>query len=229
MTGSVEHASLQSTAGLIRLRIQLVYPEVVLLQAGMFVAMVWRGLDYVTPPDEEISSQAAIEQAAPFPLWGALFLLAGVAGLLGLRLARWPLAVMAHALGVALYTAFAIGTLISIGMRVHQAPSALALAWIVTLLGAGVVTVAVTYWQWPRYRMLGWFGLVFAVVASIVIVASSSGVYGWRTATGWLFVGCVGHAVMARASADAWKDYTGRRPAAVRRQGTTRGATDGPE
>ncbi|WNY14837.1 hypothetical protein SEA_MOONTOWERMANIA_43 [Gordonia phage MoontowerMania] len=223
-----EHASLQSAAGLVRLRIQLVYPEVVLLQAGMFLTMIWRGLDYAIPPNDEPTTLSAIEQAAPFNVWGGLFLLGGVTGLLGLRYVRWPLTVFAHGLGVALYFAFSLGSLVSIIVRASEPPTMLAFAWITALLGSAAITIAVVSWAWPQYRAVSWVIAAVAAVASVVITASSSDVYGWRTATGWLFVLCVGHAVMASASSDAWKDYTGRGAAEIRRRGQTKESTSGP-
>ncbi|AXH44907.1 minor tail protein [Gordonia phage Bizzy] len=225
-----EHASLQSAAGLVRLRIQLVYPEVVLLQAGMFLTMIWRGLDYAIPPNDAPASLSAIEQAAPFNVWGGLFLLGGTAGLLGLRWVRWPLTVFAHGLAVALYFAFALGSLVSIIVRAGHPPTLLAVAWIAALMGAAFITVGVVSWAWPQYQAAAWVGVAIAAVTSVVVIASASDVYGWRTATGWLFVLCVGHAVMASASSDAWKDYTGRGAAEIRRRGPQKEAiTSGPQ
>ena len=193
--------------GLVRLRIQLVYPEVVAVQAGLFVAMLWRGFDYVSPPDEEVKTLTAVEQALPFSAWGGLFLVAALAGLLGLRWVRWPLTALAHYLAVALYFSFGLGSLVSIMDRIKQPPSWLAVAWIVTIMGASLITVAVVRRWAARYLTLAWTGVGLGAVGSVVILASSAGVYGWRTATGWLFVQCIAHLMCARASSDTWREH----------------------
>lgn len=211
---TMQHASLTTLPrGLVRLRIQLIYPEVVVLQAGLFVAMLWRGLDYVSPPNEEVSSLTAVEQAAPFEAWGAVFLIVGVLGLAGLRWPRYPLTAVAHGTGVALYFAFGVGALVSVAQRIAHPPSMLALSWIAVLIGSSFITFAIASWKAPDYRTLAAVGIVAALILSVTILASASGIYGWRTATGWLFVSCVGHAMMARASSDAWRDHHENREA----------------
>ncbi|QPO17120.1 membrane protein [Gordonia phage Lilbeanie] len=196
--------------GLIRLRIQLVYPEVVVIQACLFIAMVWRGLDYVSPPDEEVSTLTAVEQALPFTTWGTFFLLGGLLGLAGLHYPRWPLTAFAHYIAVTLYAGFSFGAFISILDRIEGAPSLLAMAWIAVLMSSGVITWGVVHHWMPEYRSMALVGIALALIGSLVILASSSGVYGWRTATGWLFVQCVAHLMMARASTDAWNEQRQR-------------------
>lgn len=211
---SMQHASLSTLPeGLIRLRVQLIYPEVVFVQVGLFAAMIWRGLDYISPPNEEVATLTAVEAALPFTAWGTMFLLFGFMGLAGLRWPRYPLTAIAHGIAVALYFAFGVGAVVSVLDRVQHPPSLLAVAWCAAICGSALVTLAVAHWQAPRYRSLAVVGVFIAAVLSLVIVASASGVYGWRTATGWLFVSCIANAMMARASSDAWRDHNERREA----------------
>lgn len=213
VTDDMQHASLTTLPGLIRLRIQLVYPEVVFIQVGLFLVAIWRGLDYVSPPNESPETLTAVEQAAPFVVWGSIFLTVGIMGIAGLRWPRFPLTAAAHYLAVALYFAFGVGALVSILARIQHPPSVLALAWVAVLMGSSLITLAVA-WRWaPQYLSLTGVGVAAATITSLVIVASASGVYGWRTATGWLFAACVAHAMMGSASADAWMDHRDEREA----------------
>lgn len=193
-------------SGPIRLRVSLIYPEIAIFQIGLFVAMIWRGLDYVTPPDEKPTALSVVEQALPFHAWGALLLGFGAVGLAGLVWCRWPLTALAHGAAVALYAAFAVGSLLSILERIEHKPSPLAWSFATFAVLAAVVTLAMVEWRAPSWRGAAWVLLAATVTGVIIVLASTSGVYGWRTATDWVFTLTVAHAVMADASIDAWRD-----------------------
>ncbi|WP_148281565.1 hypothetical protein [Tsukamurella sp. 1534] len=193
-------------SGPIKLRVSLIYPEIAVFQIGLFVAMIWRGLDYVTPPDEKPGALSVVEQALPFHAWGAALLGAGAVGLLGLVWARWPITALAHGGAVALYAAFAVGSLLSILERIETAPPLLVTATLVLVFAAVVIVVALVEWRAKAWRSAAWVLLAATVTGCIIALAASTGVYGWRTATDWLFVLAVAHAVMADASIDAWRD-----------------------
>lgn len=193
-------------SGPIRLRVSLIYPEIAMFQFGLFAAMVLRGLDYATPPDEFPGALTVIEQALPLHLWGALFVGFGALGILGLRWIRWPIAALAHGAAVGLYAAFAVGSLLSILERIERAPSLLAWAASGCAVLAAVLVLAIVEWRAPSWRSMAWILLAATVSGAIIVLGASAGVYGWRTATDWAFVFAVAHAVMADASIDAWRD-----------------------
>ena len=98
----------------VRLRVRLIWPEVVAVQACLFIAAITRGLDYASPPAPSSATLSVIERTAPMGAWGALFLAGGIVGIAGLRIDRWPLASMGHVLCLAGYGAFAVGSLIEV-------------------------------------------------------------------------------------------------------------------
>ncbi|WP_411815481.1 hypothetical protein [Gordonia sp. SND2] len=98
----------------VRLRVRLIWPEVVAVQVCLLFAAAWRGLDYLTPPDPASSALSVIEKTAPMTIWGILFLSGGLIGLIGLRFDRWPLAAAGHVLAIAGYGAFAVGSAIEV-------------------------------------------------------------------------------------------------------------------
>lgn len=197
---------MSALSGPIRLRVSLIYPEIAMFQFGLFFAMVLRGLDYTTPPDEFPGALTVIEQVMPLHLWGALFVGCGALGILGLRWIRWPIAAVAHGGAVGLYAAFAVGSLLSILERINQAPSALAWAASGTAVLGAVLVLAFVEWRARSWRSMAWILLAATVSGAIIVLGASVGVYGWRTATDWAFVFAVAHAVMADASIDAWRD-----------------------
>lgn len=99
---------------IIRLRVRLIWPEVVAIQVLVLLAAVSRGLDYLLPPDPSSEALSVIERTAPMPAWGALFVAGGMLGLLGLHFIRWPLAAVGHVLCLAGYAAFALGSLLDV-------------------------------------------------------------------------------------------------------------------
>ncbi|WIC89792.1 membrane protein [Gordonia phage Sapo] len=198
-------------AGKVRLRVQLVYPELAGVQVGLFLAALYRGLDYATPPNEEVASLSVVEKALPFQTWGYVYLALGVLGLVGLFWVKFPLTALAHGFLVGLYFAFAVGSLWSVLTRQDADPTLLEWAWVGVLSGCALVTWAVTLVGLRKYRAVGYLVVAALVTAAVAVYASSSGVYGWRTATGWLFVLCVTHGVLANASSDEWRSLKEKR------------------
>ena len=98
----------------VRLRVRLIWPEVVAVQACLLIAAMWRGADYLIPPAPASAALSVIERTAPMWAWGALFFAGGVIGLIGLRIDKWPLAAAGHVLCLAGYAAFAAGSIIEI-------------------------------------------------------------------------------------------------------------------
>ncbi|AOE44374.1 hypothetical protein SEA_GHOBES_22 [Gordonia phage Ghobes] len=192
-------------AGKVRLRVQLVYPELAGVQVGLFLAALYRGLDYVTPPSESPESLSVVEKALALEVWGVVFLVLGVLGLAGLFWVKLPLTAVAHGFLVGLYLAFAVGSLWSVVGRTSSTPSVYEWVWVAVLGGAATVTWLVTFFSLKRFRALGYLGVAFFATAAVSVYASSSGVYGWRTAAGWLLVLCVCHGVLANASSDEWR------------------------
>lgn len=192
--------------GPIRLRVSLIYPEIAVVTICLFYAMIHRGADYATPPDEEVTSLTVVEQALSFTTWGWIYIVIGVVGILGLFWVRWPLTAIAHGVAVAVWAAFGVGSILSIVQRVQGSPSGLAVAWVATLSAASLVCLAVTYWRAPAWRAAAWILVIAVGTGGFVALASGSGLYGWRTATDWIFVQAVAHAMMADASFDAWRE-----------------------
>ena len=102
---------------LIRLRVRLIWPEVVALQIAVLLAAILRGLDYIVPPDGNSAALSVVERAASLDLWGSLFIAGGVLGLVGMRVTRWPIASIGHVILLATYSAFAVGSAFEIGGR----------------------------------------------------------------------------------------------------------------
>lgn len=98
----------------VRLRVRLIYPEVVAIQAAILLAAVSRGLDYLLPPRGPLNTLSVIEKAMPIELWGALFLVGGLFGLVGLYVNRWPIAAVGHVILLATYAAFAVGAFLDV-------------------------------------------------------------------------------------------------------------------
>src|SRR5690606_4042484 len=107
----------RTLAKMVRLRVRLIWPEVVAIQVCVLLAAIARGLDYLIPPHSEAGPIAAIERVMPVSAWGALFLLGGVLGLIGLRFDRFPLAAAGHVLLGAVYAGFAVGALCDVVAR----------------------------------------------------------------------------------------------------------------
>lgn len=102
---------------LIRLRVQLIWPEVAAFQIFWLVLAVGRGLDYLLPPAPRPGVLNVVEKLAPVTTWGAIFLAGGLLGLIGMRFTRWPLASVGHVICMACYGGCAVGALIDILQR----------------------------------------------------------------------------------------------------------------
>lgn len=98
----------------VKLRVRLIWPEVVAVQVCLLLAAVARGIDYIAPPAPQSSVLSVMERLAPMGLWGALFLTGGLIGLIGLAIDRWPLASVGHIICLALYGGFAVGSLLDV-------------------------------------------------------------------------------------------------------------------
>lgn len=98
----------------VRLRVRLIWPEVVLVQVCLLTAAIWRGIDYLVPPDPTSSALSVVERTAPMWAWGALFMIGGIVGIVGLRVDTWPLAAIGHVLVLAGYAAFGVGSAIEV-------------------------------------------------------------------------------------------------------------------
>lgn len=107
----------RSWSRFVRLRVSLIWPEVVAIQVCVLVAAVLRGLDYLASPLGSTRGLSVIEQALPMPLWGWLFLLGGLLGLLGLVADGWPLSAVGHVVLASVYAGFAVGSLIEVLSR----------------------------------------------------------------------------------------------------------------
>ncbi|QBI97714.1 membrane protein [Gordonia phage Dogfish] len=97
---------------LIHLRVSLIWPEVVAIQACVLLAAVLRGLDYLIPPDGDTRTLSVVERIVSIETCGVLFLIGGLMGLLGLVLRRPPLipfTSIAHVILLATYGGFAVG------------------------------------------------------------------------------------------------------------------------
>lgn len=104
---------LRNLSRLVRLRVRLIWPEVAAIQVCVLIAALSRGLDYVLSPiDSKVLN--TVEAIAPLWFWGALFIVGAVAGLLGLRFDRSPLAVVGHVILAAIYVGFAAGSFIDV-------------------------------------------------------------------------------------------------------------------
>lgn len=104
----------------IHLRVSLIWPEVVAIQVCVLLAAVLRGLDYLIPPDGNTQTLSIIEKLVSIEVWGGLFLIGGVVGLLGLLLPRppiWPFASIGHVLLLAAYGGFAVGAFLEVFSR----------------------------------------------------------------------------------------------------------------
>lgn len=98
----------------VRLRVRLIWPEVVAVQVCLLLAALWRGADYLIPPAPSSSTLSVVESTAPLWVWGVAFLAGGALGLIGLRIDRWPLAAAGHVICLAGYAAFGVGAAIEI-------------------------------------------------------------------------------------------------------------------
>ena len=96
-------------------KVQLVFPEIALLQIGAFGVVVSRGIDYINLPAHAApTSLTEVERALSFEVWGWIFVAVGLLGLVGLHLDKWPVAAVAHGFGFALYLAFSAGSFIEL-------------------------------------------------------------------------------------------------------------------
>ena len=99
----------RSWARIVRLRVRLIWPEVVLIQVCVLIAALCRGLDYLAPPVGSTATLSVVERTMPLPAWGVMFVAGGLLGLAGLRVDRWPLTSFGHAVLAATYAGFAVG------------------------------------------------------------------------------------------------------------------------
>jgi len=102
---------------IVKLRVSLIWPEVVAIQACVLVAAMLRGVDYLTRPLGSSRGLSVIEQAMPITVWGWFFLVGGAVGLLGLVSDRWPLSALGHACLACVYSGFAVGAFIEVFSR----------------------------------------------------------------------------------------------------------------
>lgn len=99
---------------LIDLRVRLIWPEVAAIQICVLFAAIARGLDYLIPPGPSTNVLSTVEKAAPMGVWGLLFVVGGVVGLVGLKVDRWPLAGIGHVILLACYSSFAVGAMVDV-------------------------------------------------------------------------------------------------------------------
>ncbi|QCG77035.1 membrane protein [Gordonia phage Ewald] len=96
----------------IHLRVALIWPEVVAIQVCVLLAAVFRGLDYLIPPDGNKAALSVVERLVSIETCGVLFLVGGLVGLVGLVLPRPPLmpfTSIGHVLLLAAYGGLAVG------------------------------------------------------------------------------------------------------------------------
>lgn len=108
------HPTLSS---LVRLRVRLIWPEVVAIQFCVLIAALARGLDYLLPPHADARTLSVIEQVMPVWWWGILFILGAVLGLAGLVVDRYPVSFAGHAVLVAVYAGFTVGAMCDVATR----------------------------------------------------------------------------------------------------------------
>ncbi|MCC3311540.1 hypothetical protein [Nocardia africana] len=99
----------RSWARLVRLRVRLIWPEVVLIEVCVLVAALCRGIDYLGPPAGGTATLSVVERTMPLDAWAAMFIVGGTLGLVGLVGDRWPLTSFGHAVLAAAYAGFAVG------------------------------------------------------------------------------------------------------------------------
>lgn len=86
------------------------------VQAGALVVCLVRGLDYLRRDVDVDSLLSRVQDSAPLTAWGALFVVAATAGLIGLA-GRWALVLAAGHLAAAVaYSGVAYGLLLETGL-----------------------------------------------------------------------------------------------------------------
>jgi hypothetical protein len=138
----------------IRLRVRLIWPEVVAIQVCVMLAAILRGIDYLVPPAPATTVLSTIEKAAPVDLWGTLFVIGGMVGLVGLRITRWPLAALGHVILLACYAAFAMGSFVDMlsrsGLEGWRSPADWALVF--SVIHWGFADASLDVWKEEKER-----------------------------------------------------------------------------
>lgn len=123
-----------------------------MIQAGVALAAVSRGVDYVVLPDSvEVDNMSVVEAALGFDAWGLFFAFAGVLVLVGMVTPRWPVAGIAHGVLVGLYTAFGVGGLATIVAQGHPYGWRTGVEWII---GTAVLHAVLADASLDAYRRL---------------------------------------------------------------------------
>ena len=128
------------TLRLHRLRIELGTVSAALLQVGVLIVAVSRGLDYIKlPADLSPASLSTVEAALSFDVWGWIFLAAGGIGIVGIFAPKVPLSAIAHGVLFGLYLVFGIGAFADLTDREFLYGWRTAVGWV---LGAAAVHLA---------------------------------------------------------------------------------------
>ncbi|QGJ92024.1 hypothetical protein SEA_KEELAN_60 [Gordonia phage Keelan] len=99
----------------VALRIRLIWPELALLQAFLFLVAVTRGLDYIAhKPANASQTLNVIEATLPYWAWGLIYLIPGLIGIVGMLQSHWPVRTFAHVVLMGAYGAFAVGVILAL-------------------------------------------------------------------------------------------------------------------
>ncbi|QTF81853.1 membrane protein [Gordonia phage Guey18] len=99
----------------VALRIRLIWPELALLQAFLFLVAITRGLDYIAnKPSNTSNALNVIESALPYWAWGLIYLLPGLVGICGMLQDVLPVRTLAHVILMAAYGAFSAGVVLAL-------------------------------------------------------------------------------------------------------------------
>jgi len=102
-----------ATLRAVLLPVQIERPAATLLQTGLLLTALLRGIDYMIMPQGAAGRTLGfVEAALPLSTWGAVYALAGAVGLAGQVIRSYPVAAVAHGVLVGLYSAFGVGQLV---------------------------------------------------------------------------------------------------------------------
>lgn len=134
-----------------RLRIVVTETAAAVLQLGVLCAALGRGSDYALPPaPRSTSTLTTVENLAPIAMWGAVFLTAALAGLLGLYWPRYCLNSAGHAVLAVTYGTFGLGALFSGAQWWPPNDWRTGIGW---LAGAAVVHAVLADSSWTAWRL----------------------------------------------------------------------------
>lgn len=118
-----------------RLVLQLTATAAAIVQVGILLQAVSRGLDYIgLPAYTSVPTLAIVERALPLDLSGWLFVGSATIAFVGLVLRQTPLAAVGHMMIAVLYGMFATGALVEVFDRDPVSGWRTATAWVIACL-----------------------------------------------------------------------------------------------